>query len=255
MRPHVRYSLLALLLWHASGAVQAGVFDDDEARRQVSDLKTQMNERLDTAARAQLDLSNQIAALKDEIARLRGQVETLTYELDMTKKRQQDFYVDLDGRLRKFETGAATATSSGAFAPPGATGGPAQNKPSDPVAESRAYEAALNQFKNGKYKEAEAAFSGFIKDYPDGELAPSAQYWLGNTHYALRDYKRAIEEERQVLAKWPNHAKVPDALFTLGAAQQDSGDAKGGRQTLEGLVAKYPGTPAAENAARRLKKK
>jgi len=246
MRFHFRFHpfLLALFLWQLSGTACAGLFDDDEARRQISELKTQTNETLDAAARARLDLANQIAALKDEIARLRGQVETLTYELDMAKKRQQDFYVDLDGRLRKFETPAS-----------GAADGFARRGDTDPAAESRAYEAALDQFKNGKYKEAEAAFSGFVREHPESELTPSAQYWLGNTYYALRDYKRAIEEERQVLAKWPNHARVPDALFTLGVAQQDSGDAKAGRQTLEGLVSKYPGTQAAENAERRLKKK
>jgi cell division protein FtsB len=43
-----------------------------------------------------MELANQIQALRDENARLRGQVETLNYELDAAKKRQQDFYVDLD---------------------------------------------------------------------------------------------------------------------------------------------------------------
>ncbi|MCL2830670.1 MAG: tol-pal system protein YbgF [Betaproteobacteria bacterium] len=243
-RPHP--FLLAFFLWQASGAACAGMFDDDEARRQISELKTQTNESLDAAARARLDLANQIAALKDEIARLRGQVETLNYELEMAKKRQQDFYVDLDGRLRKIETPSSAAADGSARKGASET---------DPAAESRAYETALDQFKNGKYKEAETAFSEFIRTHPESELAPSAQYWLGNTYYALRDFKRAIEEERQVLAKWPNHARVPDALFTLGAAQQDSGDAKAGRQTLESLVSKYPGTQAADNAARRLKKK
>ena len=67
------------------------LFDDDEARRQIKELRAQSGERFDTQSRAQLDLANQIESLKGEVARLRGQVESLTYELETAKKRQQDF--------------------------------------------------------------------------------------------------------------------------------------------------------------------
>ena len=54
-RPLVRPAVFALLL-ATLGAQQAhaGLFDDDEARRQVSDLTIKTNERLDTMARAQI---------------------------------------------------------------------------------------------------------------------------------------------------------------------------------------------------------
>ena len=102
------------VLFAALGVQQAnaGLFDDEEARRQVSELTVKLNERLDTAARGQMELASQIQALRDETARLRGQVETLTYELDSVKKRQQDFYVDLDGRLRKIEAPAPTSVDA-----------------------------------------------------------------------------------------------------------------------------------------------
>ncbi|MBV5345388.1 MAG: tol-pal system protein YbgF, partial [Rhodoferax sp.] len=87
-----------LLLAIASQQAGAGVFDDEEARRQINNLTVKTNERLDTSAKAQFELANQIQALREESARLRGQVESLTYELESAKKRQQDFYVDLDGR-------------------------------------------------------------------------------------------------------------------------------------------------------------
>lgn len=238
-----------------AGAAPAwALFDDDEARRQIIELRTRNNERFDTQSKAQLDLANQIEALKSEVARLRGQVETLTYELDTAKKRQQDFYIDLDGRLRKFETAAAEARpSADAAAPAGAQ--PAAKKAADPAEEARAYEAALNLFKTGKYKESAAAFDAFVKDHPDSDLAPSAQYWLGNSHYGLRDCKKAIDAQKQVISRWGSHPKAADAMLNMASCQQELGDAKVARQTLEMLIAKYPGTPAAEAAAKRLKKK
>ena len=89
------------------------LFDDDEARRQIAELRKSSNERFDTQSRAQLDLANQIESLKSEMARLRGQVETLTYELDTAKKRQQDFYIDLDGHPSQPHVAAALAALRG----------------------------------------------------------------------------------------------------------------------------------------------
>lgn len=246
MRP-VRIALLIAAL----GAVQAhaGVFDDDEARRQIADLKAKTEARFDQQAKAQLDLAGQIQRQADEIARLRGQIETLGYELETAKKRQQDFYLDLDTRLRKFEAAAtANATVEGENGP--------NSKPAvDPAKESQDYEAALNQFKAGKYKEAATGFAAYVQKYPDSSLAPNAQYWLGNAWYAQRDCKRAIEAQSVVTTKYADSAKAPDAWLAISTCQQEMGNPTGAKRSLETVLTKYPGTPAADTARERLKKK
>ncbi len=255
-RPGVLGMLLLLAAFGAQHA-HAGLFDDEEARRQVTDLQIKANERLDTAARGQMELANQIQALRDETARLRGQVETLAYELEAAKKRQQDFYVDLDGRLRKLETPVAATPVEAKPADDGkpATGGEAPRKvASDPAAEAREYEAALNLFRANKLKEAAAAFDAFAKAHPDSTLTPNAYYWLGNAHYALRDCRKTIDAQRVVFSKWPAHAKAPDALLNVATCQQELGDSKGARTTLEALLVKYPDSSAATAAKQRLKK-
>lgn len=256
--PGVTPRRIALVLAAVGGFAAApswALFDDDEARRQIAELRKSSNERLETQSRAQLDLANQIEALKSELAKLRGQVETLTYELDATKKRQQDFYIDLDERVRKFEPNTAAGAAPAPGAAPTAGQPAAAKKASDPAEEARAYEAALNLFKAGKYKESAAAFETFVKNNPDSDLAPSAQYWLGNSHYGLRDCKKAIEAQKIVVARWGTHPKAPDAMLNISTCQQEMGDAKGAKQTLEMLASKYPGTPSGDAAAKRLKKK
>lgn len=248
LRPLTAALLLAAL---ASQQAHAGLFDDDEARRQISDLTSKTNERLDTASKGQLELANQIQSLREENARLRGQVETLVYELESAKKRQQDFYVDLDERLRKMEIKPAAAPQS---APAEETTAPA--KPAaDPAAESRDYEAALNLFKAGKLKEAAAGFEAFGKAHPESSLTPNAHYWLGNAQYALRDCRKAIDTHRGVFTKWPEHAKAPDAMLNVATCQQELGDLKNAQTTLQAVVIKYPDAPAAATARQRLKKK
>lgn len=243
-------SVLAVLLVLGAPQARAGMFDDDEARRQIKDLSIQVNERLDTVSKAQFELVNQIQALREENARLRGQVETLEYELDSTKKRQQDFYIDLDSRLRKLEP--QTAAPEGGTAPTGGEG--VAKKAADPAAESRDYEAALNLFKANKVKDAAVALESFVKTYPDSTLTPNAQYWLGNAHFTLRDCKKSIDAQRVVVAKWPQHPKAPDALASIATCQQEQGDAKGAKATTDTLLAKYPDSPAAQAAKKRLKK-
>lgn len=255
-------ALLAAL--GAAVPAHAGLFDDEEARRQIANLKAITAERLDkleAASRGQIELSNQIEALRADLAKVVGQVEVLTYELDAAQKRQKDFYVDLDSRLRKLEGPAAPGAANppagdeprpGSGAPSAA---PAAAPKSDPAAEAKEYEGALNYFKAGKYKEAASSLDGFVKNHPDSSLAPSAQYWLGNSHFALRDCKKAIDDQNVVVAKWPDSPKAPDALLNIATCHQELGDAKAAKKALETLVAKYPTAPAAESARQRLKKK
>jgi tol-pal system protein YbgF len=235
----------------ALGAVQAhaGVFDDDEARRQIIDLRGKTEARFDQQAKGQLDLAEQIQHQADEIARLRGQIETLGYELETARKRQQDFYLDLDTRLRKFET---VAHENAAASPETAVNAKPAN---DPAKEGLDYEAALNQFKAGKYKEAAGGFAAYVQKYPDSSLAPNAQYWLGNAWYAQRDCKRAIEAQSLVTTKYADSAKAPDAWLAIATCQQEMSNPTGAKRSLETVIAKYPGTPAAEAARDRLKKK
>lgn len=225
---------------------QAGLFDDEEARRQLADFKLKTETRFDTQAKAQLELSEQIQRQSEEMARLRGQIETLTYELENARKRQQDFYVDLDTRVRKLEQPAVAAA---------ANGGEAAKPAIDPAAESADYDAAINLLKTSKFKEAAAAFAAFGQKYPNSALAPNAQFWLGNAWYAQRDCRKAIEAQGVVATKWPDSPKAPDALLAIATCQQELNNAAGARHTLESLLAKYPGAPAAEQAKQRLKKK
>ncbi len=234
--------LLPILLLAAIMPARAALFGDDEARKRIESVRTELNDRLDkleAATRGQIDLANQIEALKAEVARLRGQVEVLTNEIESTQKRQKDFYIDLDTRLRKLET------------PPEAPAKPA----ADPAAEARDYEAALNLFKAGKHKDALAAFLAFIKAYPASSFQPSAHYWAGSAHYQLGEYKKAIELFAKLSSAWPEDAKAPDALLGQANCQQESADAKGARKTLETLVARYPNSAAASVAKQRLAKR
>ncbi|WP_415033835.1 tol-pal system protein YbgF [Azonexus sp.] len=250
MRARLLPSAPLLCLLSALAAQPAwALFDDKEARQWISDLKIKSEARFDQQAKAQLDLAGQIQHQAEEIARLRGQIETLTYELEQARKRQQDFYLDLDSRLRRLEPQNAAPVSAGEN-----PGSPAATQAA-PGAESAEYDAALELFKSSKYPAAAKAFKTFVEQHPDSALAPNAQFWLGNSWYAQRNCTKAIEAQSFVLSRYPHSDKAPDALLAIATCQQDLGNPKGANQSWQQLLEKYPNTPAADKARERLKKK
>lgn len=284
----VRAVLAGIALCAIAHAAQAAIFPDDEARRRIeatnvrlSELERQIDDRLaaleqQAKAGGLVDLANQVQGLQSDVAKLRGQIEVVTYELEQAQKRQRDLYVDLDTRLRKLESAAQASSNAAAnagSAPQGssetppqggpppvpaagpgpvATAPPQARNPPDNIAEQRAYDGALDLFKRGDYGGAINAFNAFLKSYPRSALAPSAQYWLGNAQYARRDYRGSIATQRQLLKDYPDSGKAPDALLNIASAQSDMGDNAAARRTLEQLIRNYPKTDAAARAKQRL---
>lgn len=226
----------------------AGLFDDDEARNRIEQLRDQLrgeaaelSKRLDTVSRNQIDFANQVEAIRADLARLRGQVEVLTHELESAQKRQKDFYIDLDNRLRKLEQPPAEAK-------------PEPPKP-DAAQETRDYEAALAGLKAAKYKDAATAFTAFIKAYPNSSLAASAHYWSGYAHAQAKEHAAAAELYGKFAGAWPADERAPGALEARVASLEALKDVKGARAALELLAEKYPASDAGKRAKLRLKKK
>src|SRR5690349_19149455 len=86
----------------AASSAHAALFDDNEARARIAEVdrrlaqtQKELEDRigaLESTIKSQglVDLFNQIEQLKSDIARLRGQQEVLTYELEQAQKRQRD---------------------------------------------------------------------------------------------------------------------------------------------------------------------
>ncbi len=225
-----------------------------------------------------LELVSQLELLRQELKQLRGQIEVLGNNIEGTAKRQRDMYVDLDSRLRRLEQGGAvpSATAPSPAAPTAATGttatsaapaaSPSSSTPiasaSAPAAaapapaadgaDARVYETAQNQRRIGNYRGAIVAFQSFISQYPKSELAPRAQYWIGDSYFNLRDFKSAIANQQKLISSYPDSATVPDALLNIASSQMELGDSATARKTMDGLVSRYPASEAAEKARRRL---
>ncbi len=256
-----RTSLVLLGCLCLNGPSFAGLFNDDEARQGVAQLQQQTQAmdarlvKLENAINSNtlVDVLKQLDGLKTDMSQMRGQLEVLSHDLETTQKRQKDLYVDLDTRLRRLEGGSSTTAPETPDAKDAAKAPkPGEAAAADPEAENRTYEAALSQFKIGNYPGAVTAFQNFVDTYPKSSLAPSAQYWIGNSYFSLRDYKNAIASQQKLINLYPKHQKVPDAMLNIATSYQGLGDAAAAKKTLEELAAKFPLSNAGELAKKRL---
>jgi tol-pal system protein YbgF len=218
----------------------AGVFDDNEARKAVLDLRTKtdgLTNQLQAAQRTILDQSNRLDQLNQQVATLRGQNEDLANQVATLQKQQKDYYADLDARLKKFEPQQETVDGVQGSVQPG---------------ETDAFNAASTQFRNGDYKNAAASFKAFVAKYPQSPYQPTAQYWLGNALYAQRDYKGSTAVWQNLVKTYPTHPRAPEALLAIANNQIEQGQKAAAKQTLQQIISQYGGTEVAQNAQSKL---
>ncbi len=232
-------------------AAHAGVFDDDEARRAILDLRQQrvqdneslnaqlkaLSAQVDILKRSLLEMNSTIEQLRSELASSRGGSEVLQRDVAELQRKQKDAQTALDERVRKLEPQAITLDGKTFQAE---------------AEEKRDFDEALARLRAADFSAGSAALNGFLKRYPNTGYRESAQYWLGNAYYGLRNYKDAITAFKALVDSAPQHARTPEALLSIANCQVELKDSEAARRVLEQLVKQYPQTEAAQAARDRL---
>jgi tol-pal system protein YbgF len=211
------------------------------------DARVQRIERVLTN-QSLLELAQRIDALQADLRTIRGEVELLQNQSEGGKTQTRNLYSDLEKRL------AALETLGGVGAAPGAPSGGGAAVPAPGASEQATYDAGMAALRAGNYDKAATAFREVVTNYPNGDLASNAQFWIGESYYTKGDLENAVAAYRKVLSDWPDSRKAPDALVKLGFSLSDLKRTGEARDTLQDVVRKYPGTPAAQLATDRLKR-
>jgi tol-pal system protein YbgF len=284
------------LLGLLSPTAQAALFEDEEARRAILDLRQRLENQRQTQLQsaeqtlqksldqsqkqfetlrkqvevdinqskqdnrqAVLQLQTQIEALKQDIASLRGEREQLLREITLLQRAQKDTNVEIEERFQKINGQLAKQEA----APPSPVKEEALKSSkvnvqvdgfeflADPD-EKRDFEAAFVLFRKGDFAAAAKEFAQFVRVYSASGYKPSALYWLGSAKFARRDFNEAIAQLKGLANDFPNHARTPEAMLTIGNAQLEIKQAKEARKTFNELLKLYPTTEAAAAAKDRL---
>ena len=290
------------LLGLLAPTAQAALFEDEEARRAILDLRQRLETQRQTQLQsteqtlqksldqsqkqfeilrkqveillkqveidinqskqdnrqALLQLQAQIESLKQDIASLRGEREQLLRDITLLQRAQKDTNVDIEERFQKINSQLAKQEAA---PPPVKEEAPKSSKVNvqvdgfeflaDPE-EKRDFEAAFVLFRKGDFAAAAKEFAQFVKVYSASGYKPSALYWLGSAKFARRDFNEAIAQLKGLVTDFPNHARAPEAMLTVGNAQLEIKQAKEARKTFNELLKLYPTTEAAAAAKDRL---
>ena len=238
-----------------AGSAFGGLFDDEEARKAILDLRQKVetlrsefdqkladevrrsSEEALQLRRSLADLQNQLEAQRSELAKLRGQDEQLLRDLAELQRRQKDIAQGFDDRIRRFEPAKVAVDGREFLADLG---------------EKRDFEAAMQIFRKGEFAGSQVSLVDFLNRYPNSGYRPSALFWLGNAQYALKDYKNAVTNFRSLIAVAPDHLRVPESMLAIANCLLELKDTKAARKMLEDLVAAHGSTEAAGAAKDRL---
>jgi tol-pal system protein YbgF len=235
-------------------SAQAGLFEDDEARRAILEVRqrveqaqvaitglTQENAQL---RRSLLDFLGQIEGLKAELSQGRGAHERLAKDLSDVQIQHKDTLKSLEERfravevrLRALEPQKVSLDGADFMAEP---------------AEKRDFEAALDIFRKGDFVAAQASLSQFVQRHRGSGYAPAALFWLGNAQYVNKDYKEAQANFQRMLSLAPAHPKAAEAMLAISNIQTELKDLKGARKTLDELIKNHPTSETATTARERL---
>ena len=238
---------LASFLVGFSAIAHSALFEDDEARRAILDLRQKLDvtqqglksqaDDIAVLRRALFELQNQIEALKAEQSALRGANEQLLRELTDIQLKQKDVLQTVDTRLSKFEPVKVVLDGLEFQADP---------------AEKREFETSLAVFRTGDFAAAQNSLLSFLRKYPTSGYASSTLFWLGNAQYATKDYKESIENFRKLLSIAPQHARAAESMLAISNCLVELKDIKAAKKAMEDLVKQYPTSEAAQTAKDRL---
>lgn len=251
---------LVLLACLFVGPLHAALFEDSEARKKLLEMQTKETELENRIVSLEAviksgslsDMLNQIELVKQDVSKLRGDIETLRHLNANVEQRQKDLYQDLDGRLRRIEerspsNNAVLSNKISETSP--AVSVPEIKAPTD----QEIYDQANVLLENAKYKESFQAFTDFIKQFPNSPLLPDAKYGLANSQFNLKNYKATIGTYQKLLDQHPDFIKNPEALLSLANAQIQLALIPEAKKSLKELIKKYPQSDVIQNAQKRLK--
>ena len=256
---------LAALLVFSVGPAQAGLFDDDEARKAILDLRariqaaddaskqrssdlargqaelargnTELIEQVQQLRRSLLELNAQLESQRGEMARLRGSQEQLARDVAELQRKQRDGVQGVDERLRKLEPQLVSQEGREFKAD---------------AEEIRLHDEAMATLRAGDFNKSAVQLGAFLRRYALSGYAPAARFWLGNAQYGKKDYKEAIATFRAFVTDLPEHPRAPEALLSLANCQLEMKDNKAARRTLEEVQKSYPKSEAAAAAKERM---
>jgi tol-pal system protein YbgF len=204
------------------------------------------------------DMDIRMAEFESQLRLTTGQVEQANYKIEELTRKLDGFMKDTEFRFSALEGkgkspaaeaaaagGGAAAASGAAVAGSGTNEKAANTLPAANVAAQ--YDQAYALLSAGKYSESEKAFSDFLRQNPDDDLAANAQYWLAQTYYVRGNFAAAAKAFLAGYQKYPKSPKAPAYLLKIGITLTKIGQKQDACDVFRELATKFPLSPEAKS--------
>ena len=169
-------------------------------------------------------VEDRLNQIQQSLTALTGQLEQMQYRNQQLQQQMEKMQADYEYRLDTLEKGGKAgprpaAPAAGRTTPPAGGGNLAANAP-PPAAAAAPGRGALSRRLQApagrRLRRRGAGFKAFVQRNPQHVLAGNAQYWLGETYYARRDYQNAMVAFAEGYKAYKTSPKGPDNLLKLG---------------------------------------
>lgn len=114
------------------------------------------------------------------------------------------------------------------------------------------YQDALRDETGGRYELAAQEFSDYLKHFGASDLAPEAQFEIGQIAANRGTLRDAVQDFGLVLQNYPESDRAPDALYMKGVMLDKLGEHAEAAAAFAEVKRRFPGTNAARDANSRL---
>ena len=223
--------------------VQQLVEANNTANKTIGALDARVNDRLE----------KQTASVGQPVAVIGAKVDQMSSDFQSVRESLNDLgarigridqkLVDLNNAFRTIQAPPSAPTAA---SPTGASAAPA-------IPAQALYENAYRDKMSGKSDLALKGFSDYIQMYADTDLAPNAQYWIGQIHYEQNDLENAVKDFDAVVEKYPASNKTADALFMKGQSLVKLNRPTAGVKEFRAVLASRPSPELGQKACAQLK--
>lgn len=102
------------------------------------------------------------------------------------------------------------------------------------------YNMAYTDYLKGNFELAIEGFILYIEQFPKSPLSDNALYWIGECHFSLKEYEKAIEQFNDLILNYPDGDKVPAAYLKKGISLAELGKKEEALLVFKLLISKYP---------------
>ena len=204
-----------------------------------SGIRDRMAEQQKTLAGPVVNMGAKIDTMSTEFQTLRESISDLGERMN----KMQLQMVDLMNTVKVLSAPPAPPPAVGS---PSASSGPATPPPG--MTAQGLYDSARKDLSGGNLDLAVQGFQEYLRFYGNTELAPNAQFYIGQIHYDKNEFSPALQAFDTVLERYPENNKTADATYMKGMALLKSGQRNEAAREFLNVVQKYPTAEVAAKA-------